>query len=277
MPMGIQCIVCRNESAILENEALRLYRCGACGHVFKDLKKSERERYDPQYYTDEHKNWFAYPDYRLYRYLYDTVTEMKGADRLRILDAGCGTGEFLKYCLGRNATLDLYGVDLLDNTHEKISFIRGDIMNAPIEMGFDVIANITAIEHLDNPKAFLERLHDLLVPGGILLTVTDSDDSLIYTAARILKKAGIGAAYDRLYCTHHLHCFSNRSLKTLLEGCGFRTAVQKNHNHPVRAVDYPKANAAMTAMYTAGVWGIFALSTLLRRGILQIAVAEKKG
>jgi SAM-dependent methyltransferase len=140
---------------------------------------------------------------------------------------------------------------------------------------FDVVCSIASIEHVDSPLEFACRIKDLLLPGGIAFIVTDNDDGMIYAAARLLRKVGIRAPYDRLYMAHHLQCFSRKSLRMLVENCGLRVISHKDHNHPVAAVDYPDADIILKAIYAAAVRIIFGLSGLFRTGILQVVVCRK--
>jgi len=275
--MKMQCSVCNNSNKVaLEDRPLSLYRCGVCGHVFKDIAREKEEVYAEDYFSGPHKNWFNNPDYPLFEFIHKEILKIKGNRPLKVLDVGCGKGNFLKYLNTKNPKLNLYGIDLTDNLYPGISFIKGDIFKNEINTKFDVICNLAVIEHLDCPHFFIKKIRDLLSPDGVIFTVTDNDDSLIYGMARILKRAGIGAAYDRLYMTHHLQCFSSKSLMMLMEANDLDLIGHKNHNHPIEAIDYPKAGVSTMAFYAIGVRMIFALSGVFNNGILQIAVCRKK-
>jgi len=273
----MQCGICGDgSSAVLEQKSLGLYRCGNCGHVFKEISETDRERYGDAYFSDTHKNWFNNPDYALFDFIYNEILKIKGNGKIKILDIGCGNGNFLKFLKGKDGRFELYGVDYNENSESGISFIKSDILKYETPLRFDIICNLTVIEHLDSPQIFVSRLKGLLSSGGIVFTVTDNDDSLIYKIARVLKKINVNSAYDRLYDTHHMHCFSRNSLRRLFEMNGFEILLHKNHNHPVRAIDYPKANAFVTFIYKVAAHSIFFVSGLLDMGILQIIVCRDK-
>ncbi|MFC1576469.1 methyltransferase domain-containing protein [Candidatus Omnitrophota bacterium] len=114
--MKVKCSVCNSdEKVILEDKPLSLYRCGACRHVFKDLPEKFEETYDEDYYLDEHKNWFANPDYPLFDFIEKEISKIKKPGPTKVLDVGCGKGDFLKYLKDKNPALELYGIDLTSN------------------------------------------------------------------------------------------------------------------------------------------------------------------
>lgn len=272
---SIQCTVCeKSEAVVLEDTALRLNRCGVCRHAFKSIPKEQQEKYDEDYFKEAHKNWFDNPDYPLFEFIHDSVIKIKGRGPIKVLDVGCGKGDFLKYLKTRNPELGLYGIDLVNNDHPGIMFFKGDILENDPGIKFDVICNLAVIEHVDSPHLFIKKIKGLLAPGGIVFTVTDNDDGMVYSAARALKRVGIAAPYDRLYTTHHMQCFSNKSLKLLLEMNGLSTVMHRRHNHPVAAVDYPKSGIFAMAIYKTAIRLVFMASSLCDSGILQINVSK---
>ncbi|HEY8689046.1 MAG TPA: class I SAM-dependent methyltransferase [Chitinophagaceae bacterium] len=100
----------------------------------------------------------------------------------RILEIGCGEGGVLsafikKGCIGVGVELHesrlQLAMELLKNEIEekKITFIAKDIYKVTEqELGgkFDVIIMKDVIEHIHNQKKLLQRLHDLLLPNGVI-------------------------------------------------------------------------------------------------------------
>lgn len=100
----------------------------------------------------------------------------------RVLEIGCGEGgvlaAFIKHgCIGvgvelHEQRLEL-ATELLKNEieKEKIKFIASNIYKVTAqELGgrFDVIVMKDVIEHIHDQKKLLQRLHDLLLPAGVI-------------------------------------------------------------------------------------------------------------
>jgi len=104
----------------------------------------------------------------------------------RLLDAGCGKGEFLYFAHKKGYTV--YGIDysevavalskkLMKEKHIKNAEIhRGDVCHLKYGSDFfDVIVSTDVIEHLNNAQAFLDLLNEsyrTLKRGGALMAHT---------------------------------------------------------------------------------------------------------
>ena len=98
-----------------------------------------------------------------------------GADRLRILDLGTGTGETARRVLARHPDAALVGIDESD---AMLGRARTVLPDADLRVGrledelpagpFDLAVSALAVHHLDGPgKADLfGRVHAVLAPGG---------------------------------------------------------------------------------------------------------------
>lgn len=273
--MEIECGICQKNTGITaEDIKSGLYRCGWCRHTFMNIPEAEQEMYGEDYFSGAHKNWFNNPDYPLFEFIHREILKLPGNKRLKILDAGCGRGDLLEYLKKKNPRLELYGIDLADNEYPGITFFKGDILKSDIGIRFDVIVNLSVIEHIDSPLLFMKKLSGLSAPGGIIFTVTVNNDGMIFGIARLLKKIGIYSAYNRLYDKQHLQYFSVNSLAALMREYGLGIITQKKRNYPVRAVDYPAANFFVTGLYKTAIRIIFSLSTALDNGMLQLVVCR---
>lgn len=93
------------------------------------------------------------------------------------LDAGCGKGRYTRFLaehLGALAALD--GSSAVEAaarnlaTFPSVLVVRSDLRRAPFApAGFDFIASLGVLHHLDDPQAGFERLLEYLAPGGQIL------------------------------------------------------------------------------------------------------------
>jgi SAM-dependent methyltransferase len=95
---------------------------------------------------------------------------------MRILDAGCGTGEALPWLLDEvKPTGNVIGIDLsaahveaaCRRTSPQIQVLQADLLNAPLApASFDFIWCVNTINHLRDPVAGVHSLAALLCRGG---------------------------------------------------------------------------------------------------------------
>ena len=97
---------------------------------------------------------------------------------LSYLDMGCGQGE-LTIALARSGLSDVTGVDFLPRfvkraqayaaaygLAERIDFVCQNLHAWTPPRRYDVLLSFDVFEHIENPQAFLRRMHDFVAPGG---------------------------------------------------------------------------------------------------------------
>ncbi|MBI3526277.1 MAG: class I SAM-dependent methyltransferase [Betaproteobacteria bacterium] len=101
------------------------------------------------------------------------------ASGLSYLDMGCGSGE-LTLAFAKLGIKRITGVDFLPRYIDRaraqarltgagqgIRFICRDLRNWTPEEKYDVLLSFDALEHIDDPGAFLGKMTNFLAPGGI--------------------------------------------------------------------------------------------------------------
>lgn len=268
-----KCPVCGDPVSFLaRHPEADLYRCRSCSHPFSDPASVARERYQNDYFEHDHKRWFEHPNTPLFARLERLIPS--GAS---VLDVGCGRGDFLRYLSRMRPDLHLAGVDLFKNPETPgITFYTGDFLTIGFGKKFNAVISLAVIEHVADIRAFVARMRDLAVPGGTVAVMTLDESSLLYALAKIGRRVGVPLAFNRLYSAHHLHHFTRRSLRHLLERAGFEVRSQFSHNAPLEAIDIPVKTPAVERVFRAGMWIIVHLGEWTGKSYLQTIICERK-
>lgn len=146
----------------------------------------------------------------------------------RLLDVGCGQGEFLAYAAA--AGWQVEGVDVdplriaLAREQRGLQVFEGELHEAayPSE-SFDVVFMSEVIEHIVDPVPLMQEIHRILRPGGIAFLRTGNGRSW---AARLR-----GAAWDYYrFCFHgHIRYYSPGSARALAHASGFESVEVQTH------------------------------------------------
>lgn len=135
----------------------------------------------------------------------------------RLLEVGCGSGAMLE--LMNRLGWDAEGIDF-DSKAVTAARSRGlKVALGSLEQqtyaneSFDAITTSHLIEHVPNPSALVEKMLELLKPGGRLVVVTPNTASM---GSRIF-----GRTWRGLEPPRHLHIFTPQSLRQLVCSAGF--------------------------------------------------------
>jgi len=214
----------------------RFVRCRDCGMVYANpapAMMASGEYYDSaaaEYYLSPAKLESDYADVRFEREL---SLVRKFCARGSVLDVGCSSGAFLfrlsKRWPGHYEVLgaDVSGPPLNYAESRGVPVARGDFLQLDLSASgrFDAVTFWAVIEHLSEPRRFLEKTHALLKPGGFCFVLVPNLNSL---AVRFL-----GAKYRYVY-PQHLNYFSAQTLKRLCAGIGFTPiATRFTHFNPL--------------------------------------------
>lgn len=169
----------------------------------------DRFPYPPETILDEPPlgyNWrWHYPT----AYAFCTGRTPTNGGKVRILDAGCGTGESTSYLVHLNPHADVVAIDLsaeaLNVAKERLEravpdqvgravYIHKSIFDvAELDGQFDLINCVGVIHHTPDPLRALRALADKLAPGGIMHIFVYAKNgrweiSLMQEALRLLQK-----------------------------------------------------------------------------------------
>lgn len=130
----------------------------------------------------------------------------------KILDIGCGTGEFLKACLKNG--WEITAIEPNENAWENSvintnnNFYK-DVLSLKNKNTYDVITLWHVFEHLYNPNEIIKKLKSLIKDEGVIILAVPNYES--YDAQHYKE---FWAGYD---VPRHLYHFSQSSIKTLIK------------------------------------------------------------
>ncbi len=182
-----------------------------------------------QFYASDEK---LAGDYSPVRYLREIKLLRRFCPKGRVLDVGCSTGGFLHHLRDRfPGDYEVCGTDVATGALEiaaskGISVLRENFLtwNRSGEW-FDAITFWAVLEHVADPRVFLERAQTLLRPGGLCFVLVPNIRSLAVRVA--------GAKY-RYILPQHLNYFSRSTLRDLLQKGGFEALFETSmHFNPI--------------------------------------------
>jgi 2-polyprenyl-3-methyl-5-hydroxy-6-metoxy-1,4-benzoquinol methylase len=136
----------------------------------------------------------------------------KSDDPVRLLDFGCGWGEFLIAC--KLFGFEACGVDRatprIDGAIAPIFTSLDDLRNRPV---FHTITLFEVLEHLDDPASILKQLSRILARGGLL--VLETPDCANVTDIRSRQD------YLKVHPLDHINAFTHTTLKSIAKRHGF--------------------------------------------------------
>lgn len=123
--------------------------------------------------------------------------------RGKLVDIGCGLGNFCRYMKARNPGLEVYGTDfspkgieLAKEIEPRISYTVADAYNLPFpDDYFDAVSAQEIIEHLEDPNKATQEWKRVLKKGGRLF---------ITTPWRGVRKCHLGPKFRGLTSKEHL-------------------------------------------------------------------------
>lgn len=266
------CLVCGNDAFEdfliaqdhYKKDYFNLQKCASCGFVFTNPRPSLSEIGD--FYTSttylshtSHDRSFMRGVYRAARkYMMNKKHEMlqeytKGKKQLSILDFGCGTGDFLKFCSTKGHRVAGYEVE--EHARMRAKEINGIEPYGPDQMdaikfgAYDVITLWHVLEHVHMLNEQVDLFRKWLLKDGILVLALPNIESY---DAEMYKEHWEGLDVPR-----HLYHFSPSAVDNLLVKHGFeKLAIRPLVLDAYYSVMYSERNAGKGNLYSM-VKGVF--------------------
>ncbi|MDD5415770.1 MAG: class I SAM-dependent methyltransferase [Candidatus Daviesbacteria bacterium] len=195
------------------------------------IKNQEAEYYEKFWKEDLGKEniFHGLPDWR--ENLKKRVEFYGKAINGRVLDAGCGQGDFALHIATMANVRQVDGIDLSQTAikkciqrakenrlSNKAKFKTGSIINLPFkDKTFDSIFAFEIVEHIVDTEKMFQELNRILKMGGFLgITTVDFN---------LLKRIVISLLYFETYfdpTTPHIRFFTKNTLRKILEKNGFK-------------------------------------------------------
>ncbi|MGA2179637.1 MAG: glycosyltransferase [Verrucomicrobiota bacterium] len=207
----------------------RVVQCDDCGLVFLNPQPSDAELariYSADYFlgsntatSSQAVREIKQATARLYL---SEISRYCGSDSGRVLEVGCGDGDFL--VIAQAAGWCVTGVEYSATACEKArqrlkngEIFCGELQSARLEAEqFDLCVISDVIEHVRSPMDFLKEIHRVLKPGGALFIATPSLGSW---SARLMRQKWME------FKAEHLTYFDPQTLQTALFKSNFRDVI----------------------------------------------------
>ena len=228
------CPVCSNKELkpylqlkdyFLTLEKFELLRCNQCGllvtNPYPDKENAFAYYESKNYLSHQSKKFgflaFLYSFSKKYTMRYKYKIATKGISKGKVLDIGCGIGDFLKQC--KNKNWEINGIEPVNDAaaiaenklRQKI--FKPEYLPELNNRAYDLITFWHVLEHLHDLHQQLVQIKRVLKPTGrlvIALPNYESNDAIHYQE--------YWAAYD---VPRHIFHFNQKALNLLLTNHGF--------------------------------------------------------
>ena len=230
------CPVCGSAESqpYLEKQGLKVVRCARCSMLFANPVPAEFA--SGQYYDTAGAEYYLSPaklesDYAAVRFERELNLFWRHCQSGAVLDVGCSSGAFLYQLNHRSpGSYEILGTDVsgapLGYAESKgVPVLRGDFLTHDFGgKKFDAVTFWAVLEHLIEPKRFLDKAASILKPGGKCFVLVPNMKSLAVRS--------IGKRYRYVY-PQHLNYFTAATLKKLV-GDSFEVAeIRFTHFNPI--------------------------------------------
>lgn len=205
----------------VSQETFYLVSCTTCGFVMTSPRPTD-ERLGNYYLSEKyisHTNKAASVIDKVYllarnytlQWKLNLVNAATSPRQKKILDYGCGTGEFLKKC--KDDQWQVSGVEPSPSARQQSSLLTGAVIAEKIqelqEKDFNVITLWHVLEHVSDPNAIIHEIKQKLTKDGTIFIAVPN-----YRSWDGSHYKEFWAGYD---VPRHLWHFSQQTMKALLE------------------------------------------------------------
>lgn len=221
--VSLNCAVCGSNSSnkIADENNLEIIECGECQYTYvnprpnsANLELFYREYFPPNEALAD--SWGAEMASIFDSIFHYSSSRLVGGN---LLDIGCSYGHFLSRFQTNIWTL--YGIDpsptaiqYCNRLHPEINTCVGNFENSHYKQdSFDLITCFYVVEHVFDPRDFLNKIHLILRPGGMLIIRIPYSRPFFFIS-KLLRR-------PLMYAPMHLNDFSPNQFSRMILELGY--------------------------------------------------------
>ena len=217
---------------VASDDSFTLQRCAGCTFLFTNPRPDENE-IGKYYQSDKYVSHTGKKSGLIYR-IYDVVRNFSIRSKLRLikkhhkggrlLDLGCGLGDFL-YGAKKDNSFGVVGVDISDDAVAYVHKNFGLVVKKEAELEtflnheFDVITQWHVLEHVHLLNERMQQLKRILKVGGTMFVAVPNSNSWDSKNYREF--------WDGYDAPRHLYHFNRKSFRLLMEKHSFEVIKER--------------------------------------------------
>ncbi len=220
---NFKCKICGsndiNKFFLKINKKYFLRKCRKCNLVFPNIDTNVIEDYEKKIYENYHATSVSKSDnknknYRNKKFLEErynyTYKKLFGLNKKKkVIEIGCGRGDFLKYLKGKK--IKAKGVEFDSHLvqvckRKQLDVVYGNIDDKKLKY-YDLCVMFDVLEHLTDPVKYLKKITKTLKKNSYLVFYTPNIKSMGFEL--------MNEKQNLIYPFHHLSFFDKKSIKYL--------------------------------------------------------------
>ena len=222
------------------DKTYKVVQCRNCEVYYVAPKISFTDDQWAQLYSNEYfalqSNWLLRKRALELSKRFDNALNYLPKKEIKFLDIGTGEGKTLIEGVERG--WDVTGIDIVDSRIDEaktgsIKFITAKFIEYEFpENQFDFIYLDSVLEHVLNPKEYLQKIKRILKVGGILYVAVPNEDSLFNDVRKIvfslLGKKNISVKIKPFDSPYHINGFNKKSLTYIFDKTNLKIKSMNN-------------------------------------------------
>lgn len=224
------CLCGRDSDFIATLRGFDFYDCSTCDLRFVSPRFQAQNIYDEDYFNGA-THGFGFSNYEedkkasdsYLNFLIGKIKQFAKKENMRLLDVGAANGYFIS--LATPHGFDASGIEVSESAVKWATGLGRKVECTSIESfsaesEFDVITILDVLEHLEDPKAALLKIHSFTSEDG-LVVINVPDRSSLFSRM-------CGMRWHAYLPPEHWYYFNRNSLELLLSDCGFEVVCVGN-------------------------------------------------